>query len=279
MNQQQNGFFGTPLFGLALEPAQPRAALLIVHGICEHSGRYVVPAGRLTERNIACYLYDQRGHGRSPGARTDIEDFEDLVRDLQTLTLRIVAAKADLPLFVWGHSMGSVVALLAAERTSHRFAGLVTSGCPVATLGHVSKWLLPPARAAAAVVPRLRIRAPLGAEKLTHDVNLQRAYETDSLVIRSTSLRLLVGIADACRTVRSDAGAIALPLLMQHGEEDRISPPQGSSELIAAAASADKRLVMWPGLCHELHNEAEPARSAFLKSLADWIMDRSRPKE
>lgn len=279
MNQKQNGFFGTSLFGQALEPPRPRAALLIVHGICEHSGRYLAPARRLVEHGIACYLYDQRGHGRSPGPRTDVEVFEDFVRDLRTLALRIAAAKPDLPLFLWGHSMGSIVSLLAVESASHRFAGVVASGCPIATLGHVSSWLLPLAGLGARIVPRARIHAPLGAQKLTHDIELQRAYLTDPLVVRSTTLRLLVELGRACREARDDASAITLPLLLQHGEEDRIAPPRGSQELIEQVASTDKRLVLWPGQRHELHNESEPTRSAFLQALADWLMDRSPLKE
>ena len=53
-------------------PETPRAALLFVHGLAEHSGRYLRTAVHFAERGFACYGFDLRGHGSSQGRRVHI---------------------------------------------------------------------------------------------------------------------------------------------------------------------------------------------------------------
>ena len=62
--------------------AQPRASLLIVHGLAEYAGRYRHLAANLASRGISCFAYDQRGHGARPGTRTHVDRFDDFVDDL-----------------------------------------------------------------------------------------------------------------------------------------------------------------------------------------------------
>src|SRR5215510_10709955 len=99
----------THLHGQSLQSPDCRAALLIVHGIQEHGGRYEPAMHQLAKRNVACFVYDQRGHGRSPGARGDIERFSLLVKDAVTIARGVREKNPELPLFLWGHSMGSLV--------------------------------------------------------------------------------------------------------------------------------------------------------------------------
>ena len=89
--------------------AQPRAALLIVHGLAEYAGRYRELGTTLAGRGISCFAYDQRGHGTRPGTRTHVERFDDFVDDLNIEATSLQRRSPELPLFVWGHSMGSIV--------------------------------------------------------------------------------------------------------------------------------------------------------------------------
>ena len=66
-------------------------------------------AATLADRGISCFAYDQRGHGSRPGERTHVERFEDFVDDLNLASESLRRQSPDLPLFVWGHSMGSIV--------------------------------------------------------------------------------------------------------------------------------------------------------------------------
>ena len=84
--------------------------------------RYRELAATLAARGISCFVYDQRGHGSRPGERTHVERFEDFVDDLNLASASLQRQSRDLPLFVWGHSMGSIVVLqvqLDTQRGSH----------------------------------------------------------------------------------------------------------------------------------------------------------------
>ena len=112
-----NGLYDTLIFTQQWLPdTPPHAGVIIVHGIAEHSGRYERVAQRLNARGYACYALDHRGHGHSQGPRTDVAAFEDYVADLRTYYELIRRSGPDLPIFLYGHSMGSLIALLYALR-------------------------------------------------------------------------------------------------------------------------------------------------------------------
>src|SRR3546814_14539451 len=74
---------------------------------------------------------------------------------------------------------------------------------------------------------------------------------------------------DAMARARAGAGVIALPLLIQHGADDRLTAPAGSRFLFDHVGSRDKRLEIYPGLFHEIYNE--PERDAALDDLIGWF--------
>src|SRR3954469_1670795 len=123
-----------------------RATVQIVHGASEHSGRYGRLAGALTARGLAVYAMDLRGHGRTAESSgvgryggTDNgtsggqggqggQGVEAVLRDVARLHEVITDEHPDVPRILLGHSMGSIVALAAAERDGGDLTGLVLSG-------------------------------------------------------------------------------------------------------------------------------------------------------
>jgi alpha-beta hydrolase superfamily lysophospholipase len=267
------GIAGTHLHGESLVPARSSAALLIVHGIGEHGGRYRAAMRDLGGHSVACFVYDQRGHGLSPGPRGDIERFALLVEDATAIARGVRQESPNLPLFLWGHSMGSLVATLAVAGLGEELSGVITSGCPIDAYGRLMRWSLPALQFLSRAMPGLRISGVFSASDLSHDMSVQRAYDEDPLVEHSATLRLMTGIATACREVGELAPTLKAPWLAVHGKDDCIAPPSGSERLIAVLGSKDKRLIQYAGLRHEVHNEVEPARTQVLETLAQWILE------
>src|ERR1700756_5269943 len=87
-------------------------AVLIVHGLGEHSGRYEALAKWLLAHGYAVRGYDQRGHGRTPGQRSALRHGDDLLKDLAIVYERYAIEFGKQPLLL-GHSMGGAVALRA----------------------------------------------------------------------------------------------------------------------------------------------------------------------
>ncbi|MCF6283982.1 MAG: lysophospholipase, partial [Candidatus Hydrogenedentes bacterium] len=101
----------TPLYTRTWKPSAPACAhLLIVHGYGEHSGRYEHLADALTTLGVQVHAYDLRCHGKSPGKRGYITRFETLVDDLANQLEAVRAEAGDMPLFLFAHSMGGLVA-------------------------------------------------------------------------------------------------------------------------------------------------------------------------
>ena len=180
-----------------------------------------------------------------------------------------------LPLFVWGHSMGSVVVTLAAIDGLNWADGVITTGCALDAMpkiGGIGGNLM---RVASALVPRLRIGLGIDGTKLSQVEEIQREHMRDPLVPRTASLRLLYGFARACHTSKAALSKITKPWLAVHGEADAVCPLSGSKSLIGGLGSADKRLVIYPKLLHEIHNEDDRSRAMLFELMTRWILERS----
>jgi alpha-beta hydrolase superfamily lysophospholipase len=261
--------------GYEVMPGGAKAGLIIVHGIAEHAARYRHAADALAAGGIASFVYDQRGHGASPGTRTH-SDFEDFAADLELIGANVQTRFPELPLFVWGHSMGSVVVTLAAVQHLRWTRGIITTGCALDAMPKVTGITGAILKTAATLAPRLRISLGIDATVLTQVVEEQRRHMSDPLIPRTASLRLLYGFALACRTCYAHAAKITVPWLAVHGEADKVCPVSGSRGLIGALGSADKRLVIYPKLLHEVHNEDAASRGAFFDLLSRWILERAQ---
>jgi alpha-beta hydrolase superfamily lysophospholipase len=267
---------GAQFPGYEVTPVGAHAGLIIVHGIAEHGARYRHAAAALASSGIACFVYDQRGHGEFPGPRTHVPDFADFARDLNLIGANVQTRFPMLPLFVWGHSMGSVIATLAALEGLSWARGIVTTGCALDAMPKLDGVGGAALRLASALAPRVRISLGIDASVLTQDLEEQRRHMSDPLVPRTASLRLLYGFALACRTCRAGAAKITLPWLAVHGDADKVCPVSGSRSLIDALGSQDKRLVIYPGLLHEVHNEDANSRAALFALMSRWILERTQ---
>jgi alpha-beta hydrolase superfamily lysophospholipase len=172
--------------------------------------------------------------------------------------------------------MGSVVVTLAAIDGLHWARGVITTGCALDAMPKLDGPAGAALRVAAALAPRLRISLRIDATALTQVVEIQRGHMNDPLVPRTASLNLLYGFAMACRQCYANAQKITLPWLAVHGEADRVCPVSGSRALVAALGSQDKRLVTYPGLLHEVHNEDERSRTALFELMTRWMLERAQ---
>jgi alpha-beta hydrolase superfamily lysophospholipase len=262
--------------GYETVPDQVKAGLIIVHGIAEHGARYRHVAAALASTGIASFVYDQRGHGQFPGPRTHVSDFADFARDLNLIGANVQARHPTLPIFAWGHSMGSIVVTLAAIQGSSWARGIITTGCALDAMPKLDGLVGAALKLASTLAPRLRIGLGIDAAVLMQDLEEQRRHMCDPLVPRTASLRLLYGFARACQTCYANAHQISLPWLAVHGEADKVCPVSGSRKLIEALGSPDKQLVIYPGLLHEVHNEDANSRAQLFELMSRWILERAR---
>ncbi|MGO9933657.1 MAG: lysophospholipase [Steroidobacteraceae bacterium] len=266
---------GTRFPGYEVTPQGAKAGLVIVHGIAEYANRYRHAADALGQQRIACFVYDQQGHGESPGTRTHVAAFTEFAGDLESVGMKLRERFPALPLFVWGHSMGSVVVTLAAIDGLSWAAGIITTGCALHALPKLDGLAGWAVRMAAALAPRFRIGLGVDGKKLSQVEEVQRQHMSDPLVPRTASLQLLHGFALACRRCNANLSRITKPWLAVHGEADAVCPPEGSRALIGGLGSTDKQLVIYPKLLHEVHNEDDRSRAILFELMRRWILERT----
>ena len=256
-------------------PAEaPTGVVVLAHGFAEHSGRYVSVAERLAGDGIAVRAPDHRGHGLSEGKRTSVVRFDDYVEDLTTVIAQARARWPSQRLILLGHSMGGLIALDLAVRSSDALDGLVLSA-PAACPREVSRFTLAIGRALSRVAPNFGVlRLPLN--RISRDHAIVSAYNTDPLVFR-TPIRARLGteMLDAMDRVEAGLPSLRVPLLVMQGTADGLVDPGCGPHVYGQAGSTDKTLKMYDGLWHEIFNE--PERDHVLDDLVAWLRPHLSP--
>jgi alpha-beta hydrolase superfamily lysophospholipase len=252
-----------------LPEAPPRAVIVLVHGYGEHSGRYAHVAARLVEAGCAVYALDHRGHGQSEGVPVHVAAFGDYVTDLDSYIKRVRVEHSNLPLFVYGHSMGSLITLRYALRNQDTLAGVITSGTALRLMA-LNAFTVPPLKVAGWLAPRLRLLPPLPLEGISRDPDVLQRYEQDPLN-DSGSMRagLVSKMHRAGKTIAAELPDLRLPVLALHGTADPLTPPAGVDILRKRGGSPDLTIKLYDGLRHEVHNE--PEQETVLDDVVNWL--------
>lgn len=245
------------------------AVVVVVHGFLEHSGRYADLAERLTSHGLAVYALDLRGHGKSDGPRAMVYSFDEYLRDVETLLQRAGEQQPGKPVFLFGHSMGGLIALWVAIRRQGELSGLITSGAAVRLGARAFPWLRRLAIVAGWLLPRVRL-VRMGSGMLSRDPAVADDFRRDPLVFHGRfPLRTGAEIIRAGRALEPRLDELRLPLLILHGTGDVVTDPLGSREAHARARSSDKTLCLYEGLYHDVTHE--PQREKVVADLVAWL--------
>jgi len=251
---------------------EPRAALVIVHGLGEHGGRYGNLVDALVPRGYALHSFDLRGHGRSPGPRGHVDAWADFRNDLRTFVQRVAAQEAGRPLFLFGHSMGGLIVLEYVLHHPEGMRGVIASAPGLSTEG-LSPMMVRMARILSRLAPRLSLSSGLDATGISRDPAVVQAYQNDPLVHDRGTPRAAVEGGAAIAWTLAHAADLRLPLLIVHGTGDRLVPCAASRVFFEQVSSPDKTRLEYEGGYHELHNDLD--RERVLNDIAAWLAERS----
>jgi len=252
-----------------LPPESPKAVLLVVHGLAEHSGRYANLVDYFVPKGYAVYSFDQRGHGRSEGLRCYVGRFSEYVQDLDTFIGMIRNEYEQAKIFPVGHSMGATIAVAYAVRYQDRLAGLLLSGAALKIGSTVSPVLMAMAKVLSLLLPKTGTTV-LDASTLSRDRAVVDGYVNDPLVYRGKiRARLGAELIRITRELPSAIPEIKLPVLIMHGADDRLSDPEGSRMLFERVGSEDRTLKLYEGFYHEIFNE--PEREQVFWDIGAWL--------
>lgn len=284
-----------------LPDGEPGALLQIVHGMAEHAGRYERLARQLTDAGFAVIAQDLPGHGRTgelAGIHGHLADFDGWNYTLKAV--RAVRARArqdapELPMFLFGHSMGSFLAQYELSESGEEFAGAVLSAT-TADMGALRPVGLALMRASAITLGR-RYHTWLGEQLsfkafnkqfapnrtefdwLSRDTDEVDKYVADGWCGFRCTTALWMDLLNAGKALgekkRLRQVPKNLPILMIVGSDDPV--PQGDKGPKALAAKLRKAGVaqvevkVYPGARHELLNET--CREQVTEELQAWLVN------
>lgn len=275
---------GLQLSMMMVQPdGEIRALVQLAHGMSEHKERYLPFMQYLARRGYLCVMNDHRGHGASVRSQEDLGYFYEngdtaIVEDLHQITLWMRAQWPGLPLFLFGHSMGSMAVRAYCENYDRDIDALVVSGSPGenaaagAGLALIRLLvLLRGERYRSALLQKMTIGAFASrfpdpehpCAWISANMENVIAYESDPLCSFRFTLngnRALLRLMRRCYGLSPKRGKPDLPVHFYSGADDPCAPNAkgfwGAVEKMRRAGYRNVQGTLFPGLRHEILNES-----------------------
>jgi acylglycerol lipase len=260
---------GLELFAQGWEPShRVRAVICLLHGLGDHSGRFAHLARFLLPSGYALMSFDLRGHGKSDGIRGHFSSIEQVMQDIDELIIAARERYVGIPVFLYGHSLGGILALNYVLRRKPDLAGVVITSPGLRTALEQQKAKIVLARLLVLFAPALTLPNGLDVRALSRDGKVVEDYVQDPLVHDRASLAFANTMLGAIKWTYAHADEFQLPLLIMHGTGDRLAFYQGSQEFVRHVRE-DCTFKLWDGLYHEIHNE--PEKGDVFAYLLQWL--------
>jgi alpha-beta hydrolase superfamily lysophospholipase len=280
--KHQEGFFKgfretNIYFQYWLPESEPKAVLLTVHGLAEHSGRYMNVVNHFVPLGYAVYGIDHLGHGKSDGTRVYVEHFDDYTNTLKIYFDMVHRWQSDKPVFLVGHSMGGLISAVYLLDHQTELAGAVLSGPVVKVPSNITPVFLLMGKILSSLIPRFGLLG-LDANGVSRDPMVVKAYVNDPLVhTGKTTARLSNELLKAMQHVTGQAAKITLPIMIVQGSADKLVDPAGAQMLYDTVSSADKEIRIYDGFYHEVFNE--PEHDKVLQDVEMWLEAHLGPRK
>jgi acylglycerol lipase len=268
------GFDGSELFFQTWPHEAPRAIILGIHGLGEHTDSYKRLAQGLKSAPVQLMMSDLRGHGRSEGKR-GVGSIDEFVLDIKLFVKVVRQRFPNLPFFFLGHSMGGLVLIKLLIRNGSMGASGAIFSSPL--LGVAVKIPVIKEKSAgflSKIVPNLSLSNEIPREHLTHDRAVIDEYNSDHLRHDRISPRLFVDILSNFDYVFQNKDKITLPILMQQAADDFVVSQKRAEEFFDLLPSQDKEKIVYQGFYHEIYNEV--GRQKPFSDLIKWLQKHMR---
>jgi len=250
----------------------PKAVIILVHGMGGYSGRFFEFGPYLAKAGFQIYAIEQKGHGESPSIKGHVSNFKLYTSDLKSLVEHARSQHRGKKIFIFGESMGGLITLDFSIHCQKLIDGIILVSPAV-------KDKLPMSVKKRAEILRAAIFEPLGffpagfnAEVFTRDPVMAKRINIDELEVRNFSARFFLSILKAMIYVNMMPKAIKLPVLMLLAGQDKMVSAEAAEKYFKKISSKDKELKWYPEMYHALYVDKD--REKVFKDMINWINKR-----
>lgn len=248
-----------------------KGIICIIHGLGEHSSRYQHVAQFFTDNGYAVVSGDLRGHGKSEGKRGHVANYDILLQYTDHLINHARKIfNAQLPVWIYGHSMGGNISLNYAYYKPQNAKGIILSA-PFLRVGKpIPAFKLTLAKIMIKIWDAYTENNGINPKDISRTPAVVQNYIADKLVHPYISVRWFFdSYHRAQNLLNNQAPQLTQPLLIMHGTADKLTDHNASVEFAQKAPPDLVTFKSWQGLYHELHNE--PEQNEVLQYALNWI--------
>jgi len=252
---------------------EPKAVMILVHGLGGHSGRFHELGPLLSKAGYYVYAIELKGHGESPSIKGHINNFKIYTADMRSLVEFARIKHTGKKIFILGESMGGLISLDFTIHHQDLLDGLI---------------LISPALKDKMAIP-LNVRAeifreaifdPMGffpagfsASLFTRDPAVIKKIDSDPIEVRNFTARFFLSILKTMLFVSMMPRKITLPVLMLLAGQDKMISSESAEKYFKKIPSKDKEIKQYPEMYHALY--IDKGREKVFADIVDWINKRS----
>lgn len=284
--------------------AKPKAILIFIHGFSDHCNAYYDLFPTLASAySIEVHSFDQRGWGRSvhtPRQKGLTGSTSKVLADIASFCNSVIYQVSDVPIFLMGHSMGGAEALYfmlqtSTQNRSHGLPNGTVQGLllespfvaihPDSQPNGLTVWA---GKLAAKVVPSRQMVQKLDSKYMSHDPQVRKDWEDDSLCHDTGTLEGLAGMLQRAADLTALAEGKSVeglklnpgcPVWLGHGTEDYVCSFEESKRLFEKLEVEDKTFKAYEGSYHKLHAEPDGVKEEFGRDVGEWILSHVPEQE
>ncbi|CAI9095699.1 OLC1v1031695C1 [Oldenlandia corymbosa var. corymbosa] len=262
-----------------------KGMVAMIHGYCsESSWLFELNAVAIAKSGYFVCALDLQGHGYSEGSPGIIPDFLSLVSDSIQFFDSVRKEHPKLPAFLYGESVGGAISVFISLRQKKAWNGLILSG----PMCGVSRYMLPVWPLEKFILPLASNIAPsfkVSSTKLLATGSIKEGWKkkmagkspnrpSNAMIpLPAITLREFM---KACSFIERSCKELEVPLLILHGEEDRICDPEATKFVFRLASSRDKSMNILPGMWHQLIGEPNQSVELAFEIVISWIEVRAK---
>ncbi|SFE95269.1 alpha/beta hydrolase [Alteribacillus iranensis] len=245
-----------------------RGTVVVIHGAGEHHGRYKWLFNQLNQQRFHVVSGDLPGHGRTRGKRGHIDSFDQYIEAVYEWYKE--ASSYELPIFLFGHSMGGLISIRALMEKYMPVKGLVLSSPCLGLYEYPNRMAELATKMLHRVTPSLTAKTGIHAERITRNPDVRKEYQEDELNITTVTARWYQEMVKAMRIAYHQTDRFPdIPLLVMQAGEDYIVDQHATHRWFNRLETKDRSIKEWKGLYHELLNE--PEREEVLRFMINFL--------